>query len=156
MEPVKKILFFEKESGMYLGVLGSEELVDGLNKDLIITKEVMMKPNEYWEGDYASGKVYSKNVVPLVFEEDLYDQTYREILESYPLFRQINILVDMLEKNSTIGKTKDFENMIAFINNRKLKLKQKIQHMSSDKKAFNFIKTNNNVSENNSIKSSSN
>lgn len=149
MEPLKKILFFEKQNGAYLGVIGSEELLQGLNKDLVVTKEVYMKPSEYWEGDYYTGKVCDRNVVPLVFEADLYDETYREILQTYPLFRQINIIVEMLEKNSSLGKTKDFEEMIKFIKNRKLKLKQKIDHMSSDKKAFNFIKVNDNNAENN-------
>lgn len=140
MEHVKKILYFDKESGNYQGIIESEELLKGLNRDLFVTKEVEMGPGEYWLGDYETGQKFNRNEVPMVFEEDLYRQTYESILQSYPLYKQISILSELIEKNSAIAKTREFEDMIAFINSQKLRLKHKIKHMSSDPKAFNFIR----------------
>lgn len=150
MESVKKILFFEKQSGQYMGVLESEELVKGINKDLFVIKEVYMKPSEYWEGTYEEGKVFDKFVTPLVYEGRLLDQTYAEILAAYPLYEQINHIIEVIENNKDVIKTTEkFDNMVKFINNRRLKLKQKIKHLSSDKKAFNFIRVNEEVSSDN-------
>ena len=143
MESVKKVLFFDKESGRYMGVLESEELIKGINKELFSIKEVYMKPTEYWEGTYNEGRVYDRFVTPLVYEGKLLDQAYAEILASYPLYEQINHIIEVIENNKDVIKTtKGFDLMVKFINNRRLKLKQKIKHLSSDKKAFNFIRIN--------------
>lgn len=140
MEPIKQILFFEKKSGEFVGVLESQDIADNINKNMFITKEVFLKPNEYWEGNYKDGKIYNRKIVPLVYEQNLLDEAYAEILSPYPLYKQINIIINMLEKNIAIQKTDEFVEMVNFIKNKKVKLKQKIKHLSSDKKAFNFVR----------------
>ena len=139
MESVKKILFFNKASGDYAGIIESEELLKGLNTNLFLIKEINMKPTEYWFGDYETGKVYDKNIIPMVFEEDLYQKTYDDIIQHYPLYKQISIIIETLEKNKIIAKSAEFTEMVKFINSQKTRLKHKIKHMSSDPKAFNFI-----------------
>jgi hypothetical protein len=149
MEPIKQILFFEKKTGEFAGVLESQEIADNINKDIFVIKEVFLKPNEYWEGNYKDGKIFNRKIVPLVYEQNLLDETYAEILASYPLYKQINVIIDMLEKNIAIQKTDEFTEMVNFIKNRKVKLKQKIKHLSTDKKAFNFIRIQNETSDSN-------
>jgi hypothetical protein len=135
----KKIILFNKHTGLVVGTLENEDMLQSINKDDYAFKIVYLSQDEYYYGDYESGKVYSASKKPLVYERDLINEAYNNILAQFPLYRQINAIMEVINTNENLIKTESFNKMMSFINLQKLKLSSKIKHLSSDKEAFNFI-----------------
>jgi hypothetical protein len=135
----KKIILFNKHTGLVVGTLEHESMLQKINHNDFTYKIVHLDENEYYFGDYETGKVYSYTKKPLVYERDLINETYNNIIASYPLYRQINAIIDVIQANDNIKKTESFEKLVKFLNFHKLKLNTKIKYLSADKEAFNFI-----------------
>lgn len=136
----KKTLFviFSKDTGNIIGNFEDKVLVDKINKKLFDVKEVELGPNEYYLGGFEDGKIFNKLEKPFVNERDIIDKTYEEVLADWPLFTQISVILDVLDKNKNIEKTEDFNNLINYLKQTKNCLKIKIDAVKNNK-AFNFV-----------------
>jgi hypothetical protein len=135
----KSVLIFSKETGNIQCVSEDEKIVDGLNTEKFCYKIVEMGVGDYYIGSYEDGQICNITEKPLVYERDLLDETYIEIMQQYPLYRQINIILEVLDKNENIVKTDRYNEFKKYLELKKKKLNIKIKHLSSDEKAFTFI-----------------
>ena len=76
---------------------------------------------DYWHGDYDTGSIQSKAEKPLVTESLLKYNTNVKILEQYPIHKQLNIIIEMLNA-SDIPNTEAFTEMKTFIDLAKANL----------------------------------
>lgn len=117
------ILLFNKKHGILIGRIDSK-LKEGIDSDKFIIKTVSMGTNEYYYGDYATGKVISTDEKPYISEKDIRFYTSADILGIYPYHKQLNIILEMLEKSS-IEKTTEFDTMMQVL--RPLREKANLQ-----------------------------
>lgn len=135
----KKVLIFSKSTGNIQCVSDDLSIVDGLNKEDFCYKIVEMASGDYYVGSYEDGQIFNITDKPMVYERDLINETYIDVLQQYPLYRQINLILEVLDKNEDIIKTDNYKEFKKFLDLKKKKLQMKIKHLSSDEKAFTFI-----------------
>lgn len=109
-DKVEHILLFNKKNGILIGKI-DPKIGEILDSDKFITKKVKLGANEYYFGDYETGKVISTDEKPYISEKDIRFYTTADILGLYPYHKQLNIVIDMLEK-SNIEKTPEFQQMV--------------------------------------------
>ena len=131
-------VIFSKETGNVIGRFDDAEMTDKVNKKLFYIKEIELGPNDYYLGGYQDGSVYNKLEKPFVNERDVIDKAYDEITSDWPLFIQINVILDVLEANKNIEKTKEFNSLVKYLKQAKYCLKVKIDAVKNNK-AFNFV-----------------
>lgn len=111
---------------------GNKRLIGALpktaNRDLINKSEVYLKDLEYdpnvqvWIGTYDTGSL--RNIADVetkeqIIEEDILDENVGAIISSeYPLYKQLNIIIDMLDK-SDVPNTPEFTAMMEFIKDQR-------------------------------------
>jgi len=94
-----EVLLFNKKTGVLIGRIDPSIDVSTLDSEKFITKVVELNVGEYYWGDYATGKIVNSDNKPYISEKDIRFYTSADILEQYPLYKQLNIIVDMLEKS---------------------------------------------------------
>ena len=118
-----KTFLFNKNNGELIGELPSGAHVKGLDGTQVMTKVVNFDPKtHFWAGGWNGGlqaiadAVVDKNQV---IEEDLLDINVADnIGEQYPIFKQLNIIADMLNQ-SEVPNTPEFTAMMEYINNER-------------------------------------
>lgn len=106
-----EVLLFNKKTGVLIGRIDPSIDVSTLDSEKFITKVVELDVGEYYWGDYTTGKIVNSDDKPYISEKDIRFYTSADILEQYPLYKQLNIIVDMLEK-SDLEKTPEFKKML--------------------------------------------
>ena len=107
-------LMFNAKTGILLGEKpqGDPNLFD-LSK--VKFKTVEIDPDgEYYDGDYDTGKIYSADEKPVLNESIVNAQIEEEITSTYPIHKQLNILIDMVNK-SDMPNTPEFTAMMEHI-----------------------------------------
>lgn len=114
---MKKIILFNAQSGIYFGAFDSDGFdVDGIDTEVFLYKEVEIGPDEFWYGDYETGKVYNNTQTRIVTQTTLRDNAIKKIFSKYHYINQIKIISDMLKSALPDDKqSKDFKDMVAFI-----------------------------------------
>jgi hypothetical protein len=107
----KYVLLFNKKNGTLIGKIDPNLDLATIDKEKFCTKVVELGANEYYFGDYETGKIVSTDETPYISEKDIRFYTSADILGHYPYHKQLNIIIDMLEK-SNIEKTPEFNQMI--------------------------------------------
>lgn len=94
----KYILIFNKLSGVYAGKFHySKDTESKIDKNLISYKVVEMTDNEYWSGNFNTGKITVKDPDTIIVSEaDQNTLAGKKIEAKYPLYKQMNILIDMI------------------------------------------------------------
>lgn len=69
---------------------------------------------EYYDGDYDTGEIKSVDEKPVLNESIVNSQTELAITEQYPIHKQLNILIDMVNK-SDMPNTPEFTAMMQHI-----------------------------------------
>ena len=114
---MKKIILFNAQSGAVFGTFDAAGFsLDGINKNVVLYREVEMADDEYWYGDYENGGIRSGKETQVVSQRTLRDNAIRKIFSKYFYLDQIKIINDQLK--STIpaeNQTQAFKDMIAFI-----------------------------------------
>jgi len=109
-----------------------------LDNFLIKTVELDEDSGDYWYGDYQTGEVRSRSDKPVITESYVKYNTNVMILSEYPIHRQINILIDMLDR-SDIAKTAEFSAMKEFLEAAKQNHQEQVRSYSSNTGAFTFV-----------------
>tara|TARA_A100001011_G_C14071913_1_gene740669 strand:+ start:41 stop:499 length:459 start_codon:yes stop_codon:yes gene_type:complete len=107
-------LMFNAKTGILLGEKPVESADLDLSKFKFKTLEI--DPIEdFYDGDYDTGSVKSCAEKPMLNESVVNAQTTQTIETKYPLHKQLNVIMDMLNK-SDIPNTSEFADMIQHIN----------------------------------------
>ena len=135
----RKLLFL-RSTGVLIGEVtaDTDESVLDLSKFYVREVSIDAGNQEYWSGDYATGRVMSRLDKPVVTESTLNYATNLKVLETYSIHKQLNILVDMLDKNAT-EKTSEFVAMRDFLKAVRHEHLQKVQAYSSNSEAYTWI-----------------
>lgn len=139
MNKEKTFLLFNKNSGVIVGQFSKGADLQGLDFDQFELKEVEMDPEfEYWDGDYATGKIVSRDNIPPILESVLKYNTNIKILTEYPVHKQLNILIDMLDRMWG-SKTEEFVAMKSFIDEIVDEHREKKQVYSSNPEVYRWV-----------------
>jgi hypothetical protein len=135
----RKLLFL-KSTGVLIGEItaDTDESVMDFSKFYIKEVGIDSTKQEYWSGDYATGQVLSKLDKPIITESVLNYSTNLKVLETYSIHKQLNILVDMIDKNAS-EKTPEFVAMRDFLKAARQEHLQKIQAYSSNPEAYIWV-----------------
>lgn len=135
----RKLLFL-KSTGVLIGEItaDTDESVMDFSKFYIKEVGIDSTKQEYWSGDYATGQVLSKLDKPIITESVLNYSTNLKVLETYSVHKQLNILIDMLDKNAS-EKTPEFVAMRDFLKAARQEHLQKIQAYSSNPEAYIWV-----------------
>lgn len=138
MPKEKQNLMFNAKTGVLIGALPESTPIANLNLTKFKFKEVEVDPiNEFWDGDYDTGKVKSVDEKPRFSEQGVKVQSGEAIVTAYPVHKQMNIIMDMLNK-SDVANTPEFTAMMDYIGEQREATKLKIkQYKESD--AFDYV-----------------
>lgn len=135
-----KKLIFMTSNGVLVAMMDQDQDTSYIDSDKFQIRTVTMDSDngDYWQGDYNTGSVQSKTEKPLVVESTLKYNTNVKILEEYPIHKQLNIIIEMLDA-SDIPNTEAFTAMKAFIDAAKANLDEKVTAYSSNSEAYTFV-----------------
>lgn len=133
-------LLFLKSTGAFIGQLTDDVDTSVLDLTKFAIKPVDLDVNEgeYWYGDLFNGEVRSRAVKPVITEQFLRYQTNTKILKQYPIHTQLNILLDMIDKNATV-KTPEFEEFKAFLDMLRTSHNEKKAYYSSNPDSYTWV-----------------
>lgn len=140
MAKISRELLFIKNSGVLIGEITADTDRSSLNLDSFLVKTVELDEDagDYWYGDYATGEVRSRSEKPVITESYVKYNTNVSILTEYPIHKQLNIIIDMLDK-SDIAKTSEFTALKEFLEAAKQNHRDQISSYSSNTAAFTFV-----------------
>ena len=131
-----EVLLFNKKTGVLIGRIDPSIDVASLDKEKFVTKTIQLDIGEYYWGDYETGKIVHSDEKPYISEKDIRFYASADILDLYPIHKQLNIIVDMLEK-SDLEKTPEFKKMLEDIKPFRERANQQMQAYQSTN-AFSF------------------
>src|SRR6056300_775426 len=135
-----KKLIFMKSNGVLVAMMDKDQDTSYIDTEKFNIRTVDMDTDngDYWHGDYDSGSIQSKQAKPLVVEPTLKFNTNVKILEEYPIHKQLNIIIEMLDA-SDVPNTEAFTTMKAFIDAAKVDLGEKVTAYSTNSSAYTFV-----------------
>lgn len=138
---MKKVILFNAQSGVLFGSFDSEGFnLDGIDKDVFLYKEVEMGEDEYWYGDYETGRVYNNNETQVVTQQTLRDNVIKKIFSKYHYINQIKIISDMLKTAvPEENQTQAFKDMVAFIDEARAEYHLQKEAYSSNSEMYIWI-----------------
>jgi hypothetical protein len=140
MAKVTRNLLFIKDSGVLIGELPVDADNSAFNLDKFVVKpvEIDHEEGEYWYGDYTTGEIRARTDKPLITESFVKYNTNAEILNEYPLHKQLNILIDMLDKNATV-KTDEFVAFKNYLDAARANHTEQVNAYASNPSAYTWI-----------------
>lgn len=138
----KKIreLLFLKTTGVLIGEITEDVDTSVMDLSQFVTKKIEIdeEAGEYWYGDYNTGVIKSRFEKPVISESQVKFYTNLKALEQYPIHKQINVIVDMLDK-SGIPQTDDFIKMKEFLQAVREEHSEKVSVYSSNPNVYTWI-----------------
>lgn len=133
-------LLFIKNTGVLIGEITPDTDTQSLNLDNFVIKTVELDEDlgDYWYGDYATGEVRSRSDKPVITESYVKYNTNVSILNEYPIHKQLNILIDVIN-NSDLPKTPEFIAMKEFLDSARANHQEQIQAYGSNPNAYTFV-----------------
>ena len=114
-------LMFNAKNGTLIGAVPSGVSTFGLDPNEIKIKKLKYDPDVYaYIGSYDSGslqKIRDLDTAPdavAIDEEILNKQVQDDVQHAYPIYKQLNIIIDMLNQSS-VPNTQEFQEMKDFI-----------------------------------------
>jgi len=136
---VRKLLFL-KSTGVLIGEITEDTDTSVMDLSQFYVKDVEfdVANEEYWYGDYHSGKVRSRNDKAVISESMVRYSTNVKIISKYPIHSQIDIIIDMLAK-SNLEKTPEFLELKQYLDAEIHKHNEKVKAFSSNPEAYVWI-----------------
>lgn len=138
----KKIrnLLFLKTTGVLIGEITDDVDTSVMDLSQFLTKSVELdeEGGDYWYGDYATGQVKSRYEKPVIAESQVKFYTNLKVLEQYPIHKQLNIIIDAIEK-SGIPQTDEFVKMKEFLQAVRDEHNEKVAVYSSNPDVYTWI-----------------
>lgn len=140
MARTNRKLLFLKSTGALIGEISDNtqlEFMD-LTKFDTLDIEIDEEAGEYFHGNYQSWEVRNSQEKPVVSERIVKYAANVKILNTYPIHKQLNVIIDVLRANQSIIKTDEFNAMIEFLDARRQEYQDKVTNFS-DPNAFHYI-----------------
>jgi hypothetical protein len=136
---IRKLLFL-KSTGVLIGEITDDVDTSVMDLSQFYTKNVEIDEDneEYWHGDFSTGTVKSRLTKPLITESQVKYYSNLKALEQYPIHRQINVIVDMLDK-SGIPQTEAFMRMREFLQAIREEHNEKISVYASNPDVYTWV-----------------
>jgi hypothetical protein len=138
-------LMFNASNGAVIGAIPSGMSTGGLNPNEVKIKSLDYDPEiEVYYGDYETGsiqKIADLDKAPdaAIIDEDMLNiDVKNDIQHVYPIHRQLNILIDMLD-NSEIANTEEFNEMKNYIEDIRERNKARKEAFKSNPNSYKFI-----------------
>ena len=141
MATEKLNLMFSKPNGIFMGVLTKEMEEDPRidERAVFLIKEVEMDvETQYYAGDYETGSVKPMHDRPTIRQSELVYGANVKVLQKYPVHKQINIIIEMLNQ-SELPNTPRFEELRDYIDRYRKEVKEQIEIYSSDPDTYDYI-----------------
>lgn len=140
MAKVKRDLLFLKNTGVLIGEIHDETDRESLNLEKFVVKSVEFDTElgEYWYGDHDTGEIRSRVEKPVVTESYVKYDTNLTIVGEYPVHKQLNIIVDMLNKSS-VEKTPEFLAMKEFIDTVRSNYQEQVAAYANNPEGYTWI-----------------
>ena len=141
MATEKLKLMFSKPNGILMGVLTKEMEEDQRidEQAVFLIKEVEIDvETQYYDGDYETGSVKPMHDRPTIRESELIYGANVKVLQKYPIHKQINIIIEMLNQ-SELPNTPRFEELRDYIDRYRKDVKEQIAIYKADPDTFDFI-----------------
>lgn len=138
MAKMKKQLLFSKSTGVMIGEIDESTDTSSLNLHGFDIKNVEIDETEYWHGDFATGKILSRVEKPVILESMIRYSSNVKALTEWPIHKQLNVLIDMLDK-SAMEKTTEFVEMKAFLDKIRQEHKEKVEIYSKNSEAYTWV-----------------
>lgn len=116
---------FNKKNRELIGGFSADE-VPPMSFESVVFRTEEYDPEEYcWVGTYDNGKLVKieQSDNQLIDEELLNANVEQNINIEYPIYKQLNIIMDMLNENKAVSNTKEFTDMINFIKDERARNK---------------------------------
>lgn len=140
----KKTFLFNKKNGvMMVNLTDSLKRTPNIMEQIDMTKfnvkEVEFdNTTHYWEGDYDTGSVKPMHDKPIIYERAVNTSANLRVLEKWPLHKQINAIIEMLDA-ADIPNTPKITELKAHIDAIKEETKQMKKTYEEDD-AYEYIK----------------
>lgn len=136
---IRKLLFL-KSTGSLIGEISDNSQLEFMDLTKFDTLDVGIdeEAGEYFHGTYQNWEIRNSQEKPVVSEKIVKYAANVKILNSYPIHKQINIIIDVLKANQSIIKTDEFNAMIEFLDARRQEYQDKVTNFS-DPNAFHYI-----------------
>jgi len=133
-------LLFLKSTGVLIGEITEDVDTSVMDLSQFLTKKVEIdeENGEYWYGDFNNGMIKSRFDKPVITESQVKYFTNVKALEQYPIHRQLNVIIDMLDK-SGLPQTDDFVRMKEFLQAVRDEHNEKISVYSSNPNIYTWI-----------------
>ncbi len=134
-------LMFNKSNGAMIGGFETSE-TPAQYLEGVRYKTLAYDPETHaYVGDYATGSIQE---IPeddnQYIDEELLDNNVEEnIIREYPIYTQLNIIMDVLHNNSDIVKTKEFLQMMSFIEDERAKNAARKEVYKADDSPYNYV-----------------
>ena len=115
-------LMFNKTNGVMIGGFETAEAPTNVFLENVRYRTIVYDPETHaYVGDYATGSIQE---IPeddnQTIDEQLLDNNVEDnIVAQYPIYKQLNIIIDMLHSDPTIVKSKEFLQMMSFIEDQR-------------------------------------
>ena len=110
------VLIFNAKTGTFIGNIENNPDFDlSTLSDKVKYKEISLAEDEYWFGNFDTGKIYNISEKPFITQMALRDKAISSILGKYNIFSQLSIIRDQIKEISGNNLTEKFNEMNTFI-----------------------------------------
>ena len=140
----KKTFLFNAKNGVMVADLtetlkDTPDVMQNLDVSKFKIKEVEFdNTTHYWDGDHDTGSVKPMHDKPIIYERAVNDSANMRVLEKWPLHKQINAIIEMLDA-AEIPNTPKITELKAHIDTIKEETKQ-MKKVYEDDDAYVYIK----------------
>ena len=140
----RKTFLFSKNNGVMVADLtdtlkDTPDVMDTLDMTKFNTKEVEFdNTTHYWSGDYDTGEVLPMHDKTIIYETDVNTSANLRVLETWPLHKQINAIIEMLDA-ADIPNTPAITELKAHVDTIKQETKQMKKTYEEDD-AYEYVK----------------
>jgi len=140
----KKTFLFNAKNGVMVADLtetlkDTPDVMQNLDVSKFKIKEVEFdNTTHYWDGDYDTGSVKPMHDKPIIYERAVNASANMRVLEKWPLHKQINAIIEMLDA-AEIPNTPKITELKAHIDTIKDETKQ-MKKVYEDDDAYVYIK----------------
>ena len=133
-------MMFNATNGVMLGHLPPDQPTFGIDPDSVNIKTVEYDPTiETFLGGWEDGKVVKikdvQSTKTFIDEEIVKEELRLTIEEEYPIHKQLNIMIDMINK-SDMPNTPEFQKMMAWIKDQRDRTKAKLDSYKANPDAY--------------------
>ena len=142
-------LMFNKSNGAMIGGFETSE-TPAQYLEGVRYKTLAYDPETHaYVGDYATGSIQEipEDNNTLIDEELLDNNVEENIIREYPIYTQLNIIMDVLHSNPNVVKSREFLRMMSFIEDERTKNAARKEVYKADDSPYNYVSKEDSIAE---------